>query len=117
MDDLKREVLDKNIPPFERLKKLMEILRSPGGCEWDRKQTHSATEIQHGHAAFHQIAQYLRRIMDQASEPVIDEIAAPPWAYVFDHIQPRRSHPLTYDSNGSYTIGIITRLARSIILT
>ncbi len=42
MSDLKRKVLDKSIAPFERLKMLMEILRSPGGCQWDRKQTHQS---------------------------------------------------------------------------
>jgi len=42
MSDLKSKVLDKNIPPFERLKTVMEILRSPGGCQWDRKQTHQS---------------------------------------------------------------------------
>lgn len=42
MSDLKRKVLDKSITPFERLKILMEILRSPGGCQWDRKQTHQS---------------------------------------------------------------------------
>jgi len=42
MSDLKSKDLDKNIPPFERLKTVMEILRSPGGCQWDRKQTHQS---------------------------------------------------------------------------
>ncbi|HUV31854.1 MAG TPA: nucleoside triphosphate pyrophosphohydrolase [Acidobacteriota bacterium] len=40
MSDLKAQVLDKSLPPFKRLTLLMEMLRSPQGCNWDRKQTH-----------------------------------------------------------------------------
>lgn len=42
MEDLKARVLDKKLTPFERLTLLMEILRSPEGCAWDRKQTHKS---------------------------------------------------------------------------
>ena len=42
MSELKRKVFDKNNTPFERLKALMALLRSPGGCQWDRKQTHKS---------------------------------------------------------------------------
>jgi len=42
MSDLKARVLDKSLTPFERLCKLMEILRSPQGCAWDRAQTHAS---------------------------------------------------------------------------
>ncbi len=42
MCELKRKVFDKSNPPFERLKALMALLRSPGGCQWDRKQTHQS---------------------------------------------------------------------------
>src|SRR5512134_179591 len=40
MSDLKARVLDPALTPFERLCTLMEILRSPQGCNWDRAQTH-----------------------------------------------------------------------------
>lgn len=40
MSTNKSDVLKKDRPPFERLTGIMEILRSPGGCAWDRKQTH-----------------------------------------------------------------------------
>ncbi len=40
MGDLKSKVSDPKIPPWERLKLLMAVLRSPEGCAWDRKQTH-----------------------------------------------------------------------------
>lgn len=30
------------MPPFQRLVELMRILRSPGGCAWDAKQTHES---------------------------------------------------------------------------
>jgi len=42
MSDLKELVLDPNLTPFEQLCKLMEILRSPEGCRWDRAQTHQS---------------------------------------------------------------------------
>jgi len=40
MTDLKAQVLDPNLTPFEQLCTLMAILRSPHGCSWDRAQTH-----------------------------------------------------------------------------
>ncbi|MCB2229698.1 nucleoside triphosphate pyrophosphohydrolase [bacterium] len=42
MKDLKARVYDPKLSPFERLTVLMEILRSPEGCAWDRKQTHQS---------------------------------------------------------------------------
>ncbi|MFZ5501121.1 MAG: nucleoside triphosphate pyrophosphohydrolase [Candidatus Micrarchaeota archaeon] len=38
----KDQVTDPDKPPFERLVRLMEVLRSPEGCAWDRKQTHQS---------------------------------------------------------------------------
>ncbi len=40
MADLKARILDEKLTPIERLTLLMEVLRSPEGCRWDRKQTH-----------------------------------------------------------------------------
>ncbi|MEA2030288.1 MAG: nucleoside triphosphate pyrophosphohydrolase [candidate division Zixibacteria bacterium] len=40
MTDIKSKVLDRDTVPFERLTALMALLRSPEGCQWDRKQTH-----------------------------------------------------------------------------
>jgi tetrapyrrole methylase family protein/MazG family protein len=42
MTNLKALVLDPELTPFERLIRLMEILRSPEGCNWDKKQTHES---------------------------------------------------------------------------
>lgn len=42
MEDIKRKVFDDTIPPFERLKAIMAVLRSEEGCAWDRKQTHKS---------------------------------------------------------------------------
>jgi len=42
MPDKKTAVRDKTTPPFERLTLLMEVLRAPDGCAWDRKQTHKS---------------------------------------------------------------------------
>ncbi|MBU8934983.1 MAG: nucleoside triphosphate pyrophosphohydrolase [candidate division Zixibacteria bacterium] len=42
MTDFKSKVLDRNVPPIERLTTLMAFLRSSEGCAWDRKQTHSS---------------------------------------------------------------------------
>ncbi|MDH3889524.1 MAG: nucleoside triphosphate pyrophosphohydrolase [candidate division Zixibacteria bacterium] len=40
MSELKSRVTDPNLPPWERLKLVMSILRSSDGCAWDQKQTH-----------------------------------------------------------------------------
>ncbi len=40
MTDKKSAVLDRTKTPFERLILLLEVLRAPDGCAWDRKQTH-----------------------------------------------------------------------------
>lgn len=42
MSDIKRRILDPKRAPFERLILIMEILRSEGGCNWDRQQTHKS---------------------------------------------------------------------------
>jgi len=42
MEDKKSLVPDKDLKPFDRLVAVMDILRSPGGCAWDRKQTHES---------------------------------------------------------------------------
>ena len=40
MNELLAAVRDPALTPFERLCKIMEVLRSPEGCQWDRAQTH-----------------------------------------------------------------------------
>ena len=42
MPDLKASMFDPKASPFEKLVRIMEILRSDQGCAWDRKQTHSS---------------------------------------------------------------------------
>ena len=42
MSDIKSAVFDKTLTPFERLTALMDVLRSPEGCSWDRKQSHKS---------------------------------------------------------------------------
>ncbi len=42
MTDLKTRALDPSQPAIERLLFVMRILRSPGGCAWDRAQTHDS---------------------------------------------------------------------------
>jgi len=42
MNEKKARIQDKSIPPFDRLLLLMELLRSPQGCAWDRRQTHQS---------------------------------------------------------------------------
>ena len=42
MEDYKSKVFDTSLNPFERLKLIMEVLRSENGCAWDRKQTHKS---------------------------------------------------------------------------
>ena len=40
MSDEIKKMLEEKVAPFERLVKIMAILRSENGCAWDRKQTH-----------------------------------------------------------------------------
>ena len=42
MTDLEALVRSPELTPFERLVKVMEVLRSSEGCNWDRKQTHQS---------------------------------------------------------------------------
>ncbi len=42
MSKLLKQIEDPALSPFERLVKLLAILRSPEGCNWDRKQTHES---------------------------------------------------------------------------
>lgn len=42
MSDLKARIEDAGLAPFEKLCLVMEILRSPDGCAWDRAQDHKS---------------------------------------------------------------------------
>jgi MazG family protein len=42
MADIKARVLDPSLTPVQQLEVLLEVLRSPEGCSWDRKQTHKS---------------------------------------------------------------------------
>ena len=42
MNENKQLISDPKLGEFERLLLIMEILRSPDGCAWDRKQTHQS---------------------------------------------------------------------------
>jgi len=42
MTNLHTRIDDPKLTPFERLTLVMEILRSPEGCNWDRQQTHQS---------------------------------------------------------------------------
>ncbi len=42
MSDTSRQILDPKLRAFERLVRIMAILRSEDGCAWDRKQTHQS---------------------------------------------------------------------------
>ena len=37
-----KEILQKNVYDASDLAKIVEILRAPGGCPWDREQTHES---------------------------------------------------------------------------
>lgn len=37
-----RPIPSPDLPPIERLKEIMHLLRSPGGCAWDAEQTHES---------------------------------------------------------------------------
>lgn len=37
-----REIPSPDLPPMDRLRRIMHALRSPGGCPWDAEQTHES---------------------------------------------------------------------------
>jgi MazG family protein len=42
MSELRSKLNQPDLPPWERLKTIMAVLRSVGGCSWDRQQTHES---------------------------------------------------------------------------
>lgn len=42
MTEMKTRLQQEGLSPWERLKLVMAILRAPGGCSWDRQQTHES---------------------------------------------------------------------------
>jgi MazG family protein len=40
------EIPSSDLPPLERLRRIMHVLRAPGGCPWDAEQTHE-TLVRH----------------------------------------------------------------------
>ncbi len=42
MNDIKKELAEKSTYSFDDLVKIMELLRSPGGCPWDMEQNHKS---------------------------------------------------------------------------
>jgi len=42
MSSLREQIEDPALTPYQRLVRLFQILRSPEGCAWDRKQTHES---------------------------------------------------------------------------
>lgn len=36
------EIPSPDLPPLERLRRIMHVLRAPGGCPWDAEQTHAS---------------------------------------------------------------------------
>jgi MazG family protein len=36
------EIPSSDLPPLERLRRIMHVLRAPGGCPWDAEQTHES---------------------------------------------------------------------------
>lgn len=36
------EIPSADLPPLERLRRIMHLLRAPGGCPWDAEQTHAS---------------------------------------------------------------------------
>lgn len=37
-----QEIPSPELPPLERLRRIMHVLRAPGGCPWDAEQTHES---------------------------------------------------------------------------
>jgi len=53
----------------------------------DREEAHATAEVHHGHARLHVSGEYCLRIVEQASQAIIDEVPSPPWTRMLEHLR------------------------------
>ncbi len=59
-----------DLPPLERLRAIMHLLRSPGGCPWDAEQTHE-TLVKHGIEEAYEVAD---AVASGETDAIVDEL-------------------------------------------
>jgi len=65
-----RPVPSPDLPPIDRLRRIMHLLRAPGGCPWDAEQTHQSL-VKHLLEEAYEVAE---AVESGRSEALIDEL-------------------------------------------
>ena len=89
------EIPDESLPPLDRLRQIMHILRAPGGCSWDAEQTHESL-VPHLIEESYEVAEAIRKgdraeIVDELGDLLLQpvfhaEIAAESGAFDLDDV-------------------------------
>lgn len=89
------EIPPASLPPMDRLRKIMHLLRAPGGCSWDAEQTHESL-VKHLLEEAYEVAAAIRsgnraEIVDELGDLLLQpvfhaEIAAEAGHFTFDDI-------------------------------
>tara|TARA_R110000850_G_scaffold264496_3_gene393596 strand:- start:1957 stop:2796 length:840 start_codon:yes stop_codon:yes gene_type:complete len=90
-----RPIPSSDLPPIDRLREIMHLLRSPGGCPWDAEQTHDSL-IKHLIEESYEVADAIRggdrdEIVDELGDLLLQpifhaEIASESGAFDLDDI-------------------------------
>lgn len=64
------EIPSSDLPPLDRLRRIMHLLRAPGGCSWDAEQTHESL-VRHLLEEAYEVAEAIR---SGDREELIDEL-------------------------------------------
>ena len=113
------------LPPFERLRAVVHCLRAPGGCPWDREQTHESL-IPHIIEEAYEVADAIHsgdaehiadELGDLLLQPVLQaEIASETGAFDIDKVASMitekliRRHPHVFgDSNADTSDAVLTQ--------
>ncbi len=114
-----------DLPPFERLRAVVHCLRAPGGCPWDREQTHTSL-IPHLIEEAYEVADAIRsgdpaqmadELGDLLLQPVLQaEIASETGTFDIDSVARAitekliRRHPHVFgESNAATTDAVLTQ--------
>ncbi|MEM7699059.1 MAG: nucleoside triphosphate pyrophosphohydrolase [Verrucomicrobiota bacterium] len=84
-----------DLPPIDRLREIMHLLRAPGGCPWDAEQTHESL-LRHLIEEAYEVAEAVRggdrdEIVDELGDLLLQpifhaEIASESGAFTFDDV-------------------------------
>ena len=112
------EIPDESLPPLDRLRQIMHILRAPGGCSWDAEQTHESL-VPHLIEESYEVAEAIRKgdraeIVDELGDLLLQpvfhaEIAAESGAFDLDDVASAicekliRRHPHVFGEEGQRT--------------